>query len=556
MTMPGNYNKLHNTPPQIEVLIYLLVLVFIHAGSQISLITQHDLAVSDYYLPTALSLILVNWLGPKYVLPVVYLNAVCTSYLWGTPVERWPFWFLYAIPETLYCFLSWYFFRVIYRGKFWLPDLDNTIAFLVAGIFIPVVIETFLLQLMLVWSGDQSITTFWAYIKSNLLAELTNTFCLILPVLYFFTPVVQRYGFLYDNPPDIHTIKIPSKRTLIALLVIFTILLGFVFLIDFKEFWYVYGLFSLYVAIRFGFGPALITNFYILLITYLFPKFIVGFAKNDIGDYNDVSNIFLGANLLFAFAAILGRVMSDVRLARANLIRKNAELEQTNKELDRFVYSVSHDLSAPLKSILGLVNISRLDNDTYAHTGYLNRIEQSVIKLERFINEILDYSKNKRQELVIEQIHLKTLCDEILDNLRYTPEFKALQIDFRLEQADISQDKVRLKIILNNFLTNAVKFQKKYEDHKPYVKISSYKYGDDVRIEIEDNGEGIKVEQHDKIFEMFYRGHKDSDGSGLGLYIAKETASKIQGNIFFQSEYGKGSTFGIQIKNLRTAHAV
>jgi signal transduction histidine kinase len=307
----------------------------------------------------------------------------------------------------------------------------------------------------------------------------------------------------------------------------------------------------LYVAIRFGFGPALITNFYILMIIYVFPKFIAGFTKSGIGDYHDVSNIFLGANLLFAFAAILGRVMSDVRLARANLIRKNAELEQTNKELDHFVYSVSHDLSAPLKSILGLVNISRLDSDTYAHTGYLNRIEQSVTKLEKFINEILDYSKNKRQELVIEQIHLKTLCDEILDNLRDAPEFNALQIDFRLEQVSITQDKARLKIILNNFLTNAVKFQKKYEDHKPYVKISSYKYGDDVRIEVEDNGEGIKKDQHDKIFEMFYRGHRNSDGSGLGLYIAKETASKIQGNIFFQSEYGKGSTFGIQIKNLR-----
>src|SRR5687767_1446213 len=107
MTMRGKDNKLHNAPPPIKALIYLLVLVLIHAGSQISLITLHDLGVSDYYLPTALSLILVNWLGPKYVLPVLFLNSVCTSYLWGTPVERWPFWFLYAIPETLYCFLSW-----------------------------------------------------------------------------------------------------------------------------------------------------------------------------------------------------------------------------------------------------------------------------------------------------------------------------------------------------------------------------------------------------------------------------------------------------------------
>jgi signal transduction histidine kinase len=310
----------------------------------------------------------------------------------------------------------------------------------------------------------------------------------------------------------------------------------------------------LFVAIRFGFGPALITNFFILMITYIFPKLISGFGKNAVGDYNDVSNIFLGANLLFAFAAILGRLISDMKQSEANLIRKNAELKQANKELDRFVYSVSHDLSAPLKSILGLVNISRLDKNGNSQPDYLNRIEKSVTKLETFITQILDFSKNKRQELVVERIQLKMLCDEILDNLRYAADFKLIEIEFSLEQEQIYQDKTRLKIVVNNFLTNAVKFQKKYKEHKPHLKISSYKTGDNVRIEIEDNGEGIKKEQHDKIFGMFYRGHEDSTGSGLGLYIAKETAETIGGTIFFESEYGKGSVFGIEIKDLHAAH--
>src|SRR5688572_32410470 len=85
--------------------IYVIVFVIIHAGSHISLLARRDLSVSDYYLPTALAIVLIHWLGPKVVLPVIYFNAVCTSYLWGNPIERWPLWFLFAIPETLFAFL-------------------------------------------------------------------------------------------------------------------------------------------------------------------------------------------------------------------------------------------------------------------------------------------------------------------------------------------------------------------------------------------------------------------------------------------------------------------
>ena len=97
------------------------------------------------------------------------------------------------------------------------------------------------------------------------------------------------------------------------LIVVFVSLLALAFLIEFSRFWYVYGFFSLYAAIRLGFGPAIVTNFYILLITYVIPKFLTGFGKNEPGDYSSVSNIFLGANLLFVFATVTGRVISDLK---------------------------------------------------------------------------------------------------------------------------------------------------------------------------------------------------------------------------------------------------
>src|SRR5687768_15288656 len=185
---------------------------------------------------------------------------------------------------------------------------------------------------------------------------------------------MQRAGLLYDPPKKIIPDPPPlGKSQRMDLMGIFLILLALVFLIEFEKFWYIYGLFSMYTAIRLGFGPAILTNYYIFLITYILPKFLKVFGSEGARDYTEVINIFLGASLLFVFAAITGRVISDVRIAEAKLQKKNNELDQTNKELDRFVYSVSHDLSAPLKSILGLVNISRIAQEPVEHTDYLSR---------------------------------------------------------------------------------------------------------------------------------------------------------------------------------------
>jgi signal transduction histidine kinase len=539
--------------PVTTVLTYLTVFVIIHAGSHLSLLARHDLAVSDYYLPTALSIILIQWVGPKYVLPVVYLNAVATSYLWGNPVDQWMLWFVFAIPETLYAFLSWFLFRVAYHGKYWLPDINNTSVFMAVGVLIPAIIETLLLQSLLVWTNSQSALTFWNYVKSNLLSEITMSLCITLPALFYLTPYIQRKGYLYQKHPDIPIPTILNRNQITELAGIFASLLVLAFLINFVAYWYIYGFFSLFVAIRYGFGPAISTNFFILLITYVLPKFFVNVGENAVGDYNDVNNILLGANFLFVFAVITGRVISDVKIAELKLVRQNKELKQANEELDRFVYSVSHDLTAPLKSILGLINISRIDDRTSERQNFLDMIEKSVLRLEDFISEVLDYSRNTRTKIMIERIQIKELCLEILENLKQTTD-KYVPIEFELAEPEIWQDKTRMKVIMNNLLSNALIFQKNYDGHKPFIKVTSEKQGSDLLIQIEDNGVGIQHEQKDKIFKMFYRGHEQSTGSGLGLYIAREATLKIHGNLWVRSEYGKGSTFVVQVKSLAPDH--
>ena len=178
---------------------------------------------------------------------------------------------------------------------------------------------------------------------------------------------------------------------------------------------------------------------------------------------------------------------------------------------------------------------------------YLEKISTSAQKLQTFIFEVLDYARNNRQEPQNEKIYLPDLFAEITQGLQNPEGERSCQIHLNLALENICGDRARLKIILNNLISNAIRFQKLRPDHEPMIGISTSKHDQYVFIEIEDNGEGIAPEVQPRVFEMFYRGNIRSQGSGLGLYIAKSVVSKIQGDISFKSEYGKGSIFTVKI---------
>ena len=110
--------------------------------------------------------------------------------------------------------------------------------------------------------------------------------------------------------------------------------------------------------------------------------------------------------------------------------------------------------------------------------------------------------------------------------------------------SEFHTDLARLKIVLNNLIGNAVKYHNLRQED-PYIRISAINQSDQLHINITDNGQGIAPEIQERVFEMFYRGHEKSKGSGLGLYIAREMILKLNGDIRLVSEKGAGSSFTI-----------
>lgn len=246
---------------------------------------------------------------------------------------------------------------------------------------------------------------------------------------------------------------------------------------------------------------------------------------------------------------VYSRDITNQTKAEDLLKRQNEELIKINAELDRFVYSASHDLRAPLMSVKGLLNMIKLDPDKKNVENYLSLIEKSVTKLDSFISDIILYSRNARMDVMPKEIDFHELLQESIDSLKYMEGAEAVRSIRKVEiNGPFFSDYSRLLIIFNNLISNAVRYRDPWKKDQ-YLKIEINSNVEKVMIAFTDNGIGIQQEYIDKIFKMFFRANADSKGSGLGLYIVKGAIEKLDGTIQVRSKLGEGTTFTIEIPN-------
>lgn len=237
----------------------------------------------------------------------------------------------------------------------------------------------------------------------------------------------------------------------------------------------------------------------------------------------------------------------DRKVAEERIKKQNRMLEKTNLELDNFVYSASHDIRSPLTSILGLINIASNIADNNEIVECLNLMKTRVHRLDEFIEDILDFSSNIHVDIKLREINLNFFIDEILKSHDFGDHFEKLKVKLSLSSDfEVISDPLRLKIILKNIISNSCKFSNPRNECS-WISISGLRVDGNFQLIIEDNGDGIREELQDKIFQMFYRASEKSKGSGLGLYIVKEMVEKLNGSIKFNSTYGKGSQFILEL---------
>ncbi len=271
--------------------------------------------------------------------------------------------------------------------------------------------------------------------------------------------------------------------------------------------------------------------------------------RNKSGDYRWIeefgSGVFVGEELIYLEGYL--QDITNRKETEKKILENNSALIKANKELDRFVYSASHDLRSPLTSLQGLVNLAARSTSAEDTEMLLKLMKERIDSLDKFIIDIATYAQNERLEVQEDNINLFNLITDCLDGIRYAEE--AANVDFQIlvpKDFQLTADQMRLKVVLNNLLSNAIKYGDRAKPHQ-FVKIEAKEMVTEYVISISDNGIGIEKQYQPNVFNMFYRASDKSKGSGLGLYIVKETIQKMNGAITLVSEFAKGSEFRISV---------
>ncbi len=254
---------------------------------------------------------------------------------------------------------------------------------------------------------------------------------------------------------------------------------------------------------------------------------------------------------IWFYILLVALVILAVYLRLHHVESMNTKLMKLNQELDRFVYSASHDLRAPLSSVLGLVELARLEKTTEKKDECLRMIDSSIKKLDGFINDIIDFSRNQRIEIQPAKVDIKNEVEEVFSELRFLDSdgseiIKSVTVE---KNRLFITDARRLRVILKNLLSNSIRYHDTEKEKQIIEVVISYER-DKTIITVRDNGIGIDKKHLKDIFKMFYRADESSKGSGLGLYIVKETVDKLKGEILVESKLGEGTSFTIILPEL------
>jgi len=231
------------------------------------------------------------------------------------------------------------------------------------------------------------------------------------------------------------------------------------------------------------------------------------------------------------------------------LKQMNEELKKINHQMEKFLYSTSHDLRSPITSILGLLNLVRMETRDPTVLDYMLKVEASTNKLDKVIRDVNSFAKTSYKRIASEKIDFEPLTWTLINRFKNGSSAQKINVEVVVTGGyPFYTDPDMLEIVMENVIRNAIYFCDATKSH-PFLKVLISKNQKEVEIEFIDNGLGIGKQHQELIFNMFYKASHIAKGAGLGLYIVKETLSRLKGRVTVESETGFGSVFRVSIPN-------
>lgn len=282
----------------------------------------------------------------------------------------------------------------------------------------------------------------------------------------------------------------------------------------------------------------------------------VSLAENDLFIKDTIEKVYFSA--IISMLVVLLLVLNHVRLFR--YAAKAVKLEEIDKMKDDFISMASHELRSPLTAIRGYAELltesleekrdqEQLDDQKH----YIKNISLSVERLHELVEDLLEVSRIEQNRLPIktEEVDISEIVRQLIDEMKVVADKKGLQLLENIENSLIaSGDGARIKQIVVNLLSNAIKYTPEGK-----VEVISKQDENFIFITVSDTGLGMSAEAMKNLFTKFYRVATEKTasivGTGLGLWISKEVAIKMGGDITVESMEGVGSRFSLKLKKIK-----
>ena len=272
-----------------------------------------------------------------------------------------------------------------------------------------------------------------------------------------------------------------------------------------------------------------------------------GFTNFDLEQLATVAQIAAQA---IKNALAFQKIAEDAAQLERRVTERTAQLQEINQELDSFAYSVSHDLRAPLRAIQGFAD-ALLENKDVAHDPergqFLGRILGAARDMDQMIEDLLDYSRVSRQEILSHTVNLDQVVREAAEQLQLEAKENGFHLEVSGTLPQARGDHAVLVQVILNLLSNAVKYVA--QGVTPKLRIWAEQANGKVRLFVQDNGIGIAQEDQERIFKLFERLHgvETYKGTGIGLALARKAVTRLGGRIGVASRLGEGSRFWIEL---------
>ncbi len=294
---------------------------------------------------------------------------------------------------------------------------------------------------------------------------------------------------------------------------------------------------------------------FILVTGAVSEEFAVTCLKLGIDDYILKSNLSRLPSAILS--ALEQRQIKNMKLkAEKELKEQNNQILKINKELDSFIYSISHSLRGPLSTVSGLLSLAEIENkQNNQSVKELHEMMSTCIKrLDNTLSQMVDQSRNSHLDIKPDAVDFDALLNKCFKNVAYMNGSDQIHTTtINTSKAPFYCDHYRLEVIFNSILSNVIKYRDT-EKEKCALLIQIVCTTETAAISFKDNGIGIPKKYLHKIYNMFYRASEKSDGAGLGLYIVKEFVEKLKGTVTVVSTEHEGTTVTVILPNSIPVH--